>query len=505
MGRMTVLLALDQGTTSTRAIAFDASLRPLAVHQVELPQHFPSPGWVEHDPEEIFAHSVTCLRGALAGSGADVEDVAGIGITNQRETTVLWDRATGRAVHNAIVWQDRRTAGICERLRADGVEPLLTDRTGLLADPYFSATKIAWLLEEVPGLRAAAEGGALAFGTVDSWLLYRLTGGRVHATDATNASRTALFDIRRGDWHEELLRALRVPRAVLPEVRDCAAEFGVTEASVLGVPVPVRGMAGDQHAATLGQACFSPGMLKATYGTGCFALLNTGDQAVRSGHRLLTTIAWQLGGRRTYALEGAIFVAGAAVQWLRDGLGIIASASEAGELAARADPRSGVHLVPAFAGLGAPHWDASARGAILGLTRGSGRAEIARAALESVAWQTRDLLDAMRADWPALDAYGPRASGATTLRVDGGMTASAWTMGFLADALQAPVEVPEVAETTALGAAYLAGLGAGLLPSPDHPATHWRLARRYEPGMAAEEVRERHAAWREAVGRVLRG
>ncbi|MCR0984234.1 glycerol kinase GlpK [Roseomonas populi] len=495
------LLALDQGTTSTRAILFDAALTPRATHQIELPQHFPQPGWVEHDPEQIFAHSVECLRGALARAGTAPGRVAGIGITNQRETTLVWDRATGRPVHNAIVWQDRRSAPICERLRAAGLEALLTQRTGLLADPYFSATKLMWLLESIPGLRARAESGELAFGTVDSFLLHRLTGGRVHATDATNAARTMLLDIRRGEWDEEILRALDIPRALLPEVRDCAADFGTTDPALLGAAIPIRGMAGDQQAATLGQACFRPGMVKSTYGTGCFMLLNTGAAPVHSGHRLLTTIAWQIGGARTYALEGAIFTAGAAVQWLRDGLRIIGSAAEAGELAAGADPECGVVMVPAFTGLGAPHWDASARGAILGLTRGAGAAEIARAALESVAWQTRDLLDAMRADWPDM--------GDTVLRVDGGMTASDWTMRFLADALQCPVDVPAVAETTALGAAYLAGVAAGLLPPPgdsaEQEATHWRRRVRFEPAMPAEEADRRHAGWRDAVGRVLTG
>ncbi|UFN49729.1 glycerol kinase GlpK [Roseomonas sp. OT10] len=493
----TVLLALDQGTTSTRAIAFGADLRPRAAAQRELPQHFPSPGWVEHAPEDLLAHSVACLREALAASGAGARQVAGIGITNQRETTLLWDRATGQAVHRAIVWQDRRTAPLCDRLRAEGLEETIAERTGLLADPYFSATKLAWILEEVPGAREAAERGRLAFGTVDSFLLWHLTGGAAHATDATNAARTMLFDIRRGDWDDDLLRHLRIPRAVLPQVRDCAGEFGTTDPGILGAAVPIRGMAGDQQAATLGQACFAPGMVKATYGTGCFALLVTGDAPVRSAHRLLTTIAWQLGGRRAYALEGAIFVAGAVVQWLRDGLGLIASAAESGPLAARADPAQRVHFVPAFVGLGAPHWDAAARGAILGLTRGTGPAEIARAALESVAWQTRDLLEAMRADWPALSE--------TVLRVDGGMTGSDWTMQFLADALGAPVDVPEVAETTALGAAYLAGLQAGLCPAPGEGApTHWRLDRRFAPRMARTEAEERYDGWREAVGRVLR-
>jgi glycerol kinase len=493
-----MLLALDQGTTSTRAIAFDAALHPLATAQMELPQHFPADGWVEHAAEDIRDHAVACLRGALARAGGEAGALAGIGITNQRETTILWERATGRPIHRAIVWQDRRTAAICERLRAERLGELITSRTGLLPDPYFSGTKIAWLLEQIPGARAAAERGEVLFGTVDCWLVWCLTGGRVHATDATNASRTLLFDIRRGEWDEELLRALGVPRAMLPEVRDCAAEYGETEERVLGARVPIRGIAGDQQAATLGQACFAPGMMKSTYGTGCFALLNTGAEAVRSTNRLLTTVAWQIGGQRTYALEGAIFIAGAAVQWLRDGLGLIRHAAEAGALAERADATQRVHLVPAFVGLGAPWWDAEARGALLGLTRNTGAPEIARAALESVALQTRDLMEAMRADWPALD----RAE--TVLRVDGGMTASDWTMQFLADVLQAPVDRPEVMETTALGAAYLAGVQAGLLAAPDAgAAAHWRLERRFTPQMTGVEAAGRHAAWRDAVRRVL--
>ena len=485
-----MLLALDQGTTSTRAIAFDAGLMPRASAQVELPQHFPSPGWVEHEPEDIAAHALMVLRQAMGN--ARPADIAGIGITNQRETTLLWERATGRAVSRAIVWQDRRTAQACAVLRAAGHEALVTARTGLLLDPYFSATKLAWLLDNTPGARAAAERGELCFGTVDSFLLFRLTEGRVHATDATNAARTLLFDIHRGIWDPELCDLFRIPLALLPEVRDCAAHFGQT--TLLGGRIPILGMAGDQHAATIGQACFAPGMMKATYGTGCFALLVTGAQAIASQNRLLTTIAWQLGGVRAYALEGSIFMAGATVQWLRDGLGIIQHAHEAGEWAARADPAQRVHLVPGFTGLGAPWWDAGARGAILGLTRASGRAEICRAALESVALQTADLLDAMRADWPGM--------GETVLRVDGGMVASDWTMQFLADILAAPVDRPEVAETTALGAAYLAGLQAGLLPPPGDAPTHWRLERRFLPNMARAEAEARKAEWRIAVGRV---
>ncbi|WP_372620612.1 glycerol kinase GlpK [Falsiroseomonas sp.] len=490
------LLALDQGTTSTRAILHDAALAPRAAAQAALAQHYPSPGWVEHEPEEIWQASLATLREALAQGGTAAGQVAGIGITNQRETVLLWDRASGRALHRAIVWQDRRTAAHCARLVAEGAAETITARTGLLCDPYFSATKLAWLLDNVAGAREAAERGALAFGTVDSFLLWRLTGGRVHATDATNACRTMLYDIRRGDWDEELLKLFRIPRAVLPRILDCAAEFGTTEPSLLGAAVPIRGMAGDQHAATLGQACFAPGMVKSTYGTGCFAVLNTGEEPVVSRNRLLTTLAWQLGGKRTYALEGAIFVAGAAVQWLRDGLRLFADAAESGVLAQRADPAQNVVFVPAFVGLGAPYWDAEARGAILGLTRGTGPAEIARAALESVAFQTRDLIEAMEADWSASGA-------GRVLRVDGGMVASDWTMQFLADLLGAPVDRPEVQETTALGAAYLAGLQAGLLPPPGPSVAHWRLERRFTPSMPRPEADRRYAVWKDAVGRVL--
>jgi glycerol kinase len=503
-----LLLALDQGTTSTRAILFGPELTPRATAQQELPQHFPAPGWVEHEPEDIWQGALATLRGALAQGGAAARDLAGIGITNQRETVVLWERASGRPVHRAIVWQDRRTAAACAALRDTGQEALITRRTGLLADPYFSATKLAWLLDHVPGARAQAERGELAFGTVDSFLLWRLTGGRVHATDATNAARTLLFDITCSAWDEGLLRLFGIPRAILPEVRDCAAEFGATTPDILGTSVPIRGIAGDQQAATMGQACFAPGMLKSTYGTGCFALLNTGPTPVFSRHRLLTTIAWQLGGARTYALEGAIFVAGATVQWLRDGLGLIASAAETGELARQADPAQAVYLVPGFVGLGAPWWDAEARGAIFGLTRNTGRAELARAALESVAFQTRDLLDAMAADIAGDRRAGVAASGAgdnMVLRVDGGMVASDWTMQFLADVLGAPVDRPTVMETTALGAAWLAGLQAGIFPPPGAAATHWRLERRFLPQMAREEAARRHAGWLDAVRRTRSG
>jgi glycerol kinase len=489
------LLALDQGTTSTRAILHDSALAPRATAQAPLAQHFPSPGWVEHEPDEIFSATLAVLRDALAQGGTNAADVAGIGITNQRETTILWDRATGRAVHRAIVWQDRRTAAHCAKLVADGAAQLIAARTGLLCDPYFSATKLAWLLDNVPGAREAAERGALAFGTVDSFVLWRLTGGRVHATDATNACRTMLYDIRRGDWDDDLLRLFRIPRAVLPAIHDCAHEFGATDPALFGAAIPIRGIAGDQHAATLGQACFAPGMMKSTYGTGCFALLNTGTEPVISTNRLLTTLAWQIGGRRTYALEGAIFIAGAAVQWLRDGLKLLTDASQSGELARQADPAQQVIFVPAFVGLGAPYWDADARGAIFGLTRGTGPAEIARAALEAVAFQTRDLIEAMEADWTA--------SAERVLRVDGGMVASDWTMQFLSDLLGAPVDRTAVRETTALGAAYLAGLQAGLLPPPGPSVAHWRLDRRFTPRMARTEADTRYAAWKDAVRRVL--
>ncbi len=428
------VLAIDQGTTSTRAIVFDAQFRVRGTGQQEFPQHFPDSGWVEHDPIDLWQTTLATARAAIERSGVAASAIAAIGITNQRETTIVWDRATGEPVHRAIVWQDRRTADRCAQLRADGLEAIVSARTGLLLDPYFSGTKIAWILDHVPGARARAERGELAFGTVDTFLLWHLTGGRVHATDATNASRTLLFDIRKNAWDDELLAALRVPRALLPDVRDSAADFGSTDPALFGAAIPIRGIAGDQQAATIGQACFEPGMTKSTYGTGCFAVLNTGDDFVASKQRLLSTIAYRLRGRTTYALEGSIFVAGAAVQWLRDGLGVIDSAAASGVLAAQADPNQRVYLVPAFTGLGAPWWDAEARGARFGITRGTGPKELACAALESVCFQTRDLVDAMRKDWSA--------TAGTVLRVDGGMVASDWTMQRLADLLAAPVGSP---------------------------------------------------------------
>jgi glycerol kinase len=489
------VMALDQGTTSTRAILFRADATIAAVAQREFAQHFPASGWVEHDPEEIWASARFVMRAAMRKVGASASQIAALGITNQRETTVIWDRASGKPIANAIVWQDRRTADICQALKQDGHEALVRDRTGLLLDPYFSGTKAAWLLDNVPGARERAERGELAFGTIDSFLIWRLTGGKVHATDATNASRTMLLDIHSGTWDPELLRLLRVPASLLPEVRDCAADYGVTEAKLLGGPVAIRGVAGDQQAATVGQACFEPGMMKSTYGTGCFALLNTGHIAVPSRNRLLTTIAYQLDGQRTYALEGAIFVAGAAVQWLRDGLKIIKRAADAGPMAEAADPAQSVVLVPAFVGLGAPYWDPEARGAIFGMTRNTGRNELALAALEAVCFQTRDLLDAMTADWS-----GGRK---TVLRVDGGMTASDWTLQRLADTLDAPVDRPEVMETTALGAAYLAGLTSGFYPEPAAFAKRWRLARRFTAQMPRERREARYALWQDAVKRTL--
>jgi glycerol kinase len=488
------LLAIDQGTTSTRAILFDAALTPVATAQQEFPQIYPAPGLVEHDPEAIWSTTLATVRGAMAKAGVASRDVAAIGITNQRETTVVWDRETGRAIHNAIVWQDRRTADACAALRDAGHEPMIAERTGLLLDPYFSASKIAWLLDHVDGARQAAQAGRLAFGTVDSFLLWRLTGGKRHVTDATNAARTLLLDIRRGAWDAELCKLFDIPMTMLPEVRDCSGDFGTTD--LFEGTVRILGVAGDQQAATVGQGCFTPGMMKSTYGTGCFALLNTGLEPVASKNRLLTTIAYQLDGRRTYALEGAIFIAGAAVQWLRDALKVIGAAPDVNALAGKADPAEAVYLVPAFVGLGAPWWDAQARGALFGLTRNSGVAELARATLEAVGYQTRDLLEAMRADWPA-------ASADTVLRVDGGMAASDVTMQFVADILDAPVDRPTVMETTALGAAYLAGVAAGLCPDLGGFAATWKRERRFQPRMDAATRDRKWAGWRDAVARTL--
>jgi glycerol kinase len=496
MTRPGYLLAIDQGTTSSRAMVFDRGGRAVGQAQKELPQHFPQPGWVEHDPEDIWRDTCAVVEGALSEAGTGAGEVVAVGITNQRETTVLWDRASGEALHRAIVWQDRRTVELCDRLRAEGHEATVQARTGLLLDPYFSASKIAWLLDKVPGARDRAERGELAFGTIDCFLLWRLTGGRVHATDATNAARTMIYDIHRQAWDEELLALFGIPAAILPEVRDSNADFGATPADLFDAPLPVTGIAGDQQAASVGQACFQPGMTKSTYGTGCFALMNTGPRALTSTNRLLTTIGYRLSGETTYALEGSIFIAGAAVQWLRDGLGLIASAAESEGLARQADEAQEVYLVPAFTGLGAPYWDAHARGALFGLTRASGRAEIVRAALEAVCFQTRDLLEAMAADG---------AAAVSDLRVDGGMVANEWLMQRLADLIGCTVERPVVSETTALGAAALAGLGAGVLAGLDDIAAMWQSAGRFEPAMAEAERARRYAGWRDAVARVRSG
>ena len=486
------VLAIDQGTTSSRAILFDRAGSPQAAAQTELPQIFPRPGWVEHDAERIWQDTVKVCRAVIDQAGAERIDT--IGITNQRETTVIWDRASGRPIHNAIVWQDRRTSEFCQNLKNEGQEAEIQQKTGLVIDPYFSASKLAWLLDTVDGARAAATRGELAFGTIDCWLLWQLTGGRVHATDVTNAARTMLFDIHTQQWDDDLLARFDVPRAVLPEVRDSSGRFGETDPALFGRAIPITGIAGDQQAATFGQAAFEPGMIKSTYGTGCFALLNTGSHAVPSTNRLLTTIAWRVGGQTTYALEGSIFVAGAAMQWLRDGLKLIDQAGDTERLADGIADTGGVYLVPAFTGLGAPFWDADARGAILGLTRASGIAEIARAALEAISYQTRDLMAAMAADGAAPNV---------ALRVDGGLVANDWAMQFLSDMLDLPVERPVVTETTALGAAYLAGLETGFYGGLDEIARNWQRDRRWTPTMAAARREALYAGWRQAVRRVL--
>ena len=487
------VLAIDQGTTSSRAIVFGDDFHPLSVGQQEFPQHFPNSGWVEHSPADIWTSTLRVCREAMAKAPDAGADVAAIGITNQRETTLVWDRSTGEPVYNAIVWQDRRTADFCAKLRGEGHEATFTARTGLLLDPYFSGTKIAWILDNVDGARARAERGELAFGTVDTWLIWQLTGGKVHATDATNASRTLIYNIHENAWDAELCRLLNIPQSLLPRVMDSADDFGKTGADLFGREIPILGVAGDQQAATVGQACFMPGMVKSTYGTGCFALMNTGKTPVKSNNRMLTTIAYRLNGETTYALEGSIFIAGAAVQWLRDGLGLIENAGDTQAMAEAADPNQDVYLVPAFVGLGAPYWDADARGALFGLTRNTGPKEIARAVLQSVGYQTSDLVAAMQADWP--DAEQP------VLRVDGGMTASDWTMQFLADILGAPVDRPTVPETTALGAAWLAGSKAGLWPGADVFSAQWQLEKRFEPQLQQSERARLLAGWRDAVKR----
>ncbi len=491
------VLAIDQGTTSTRAALFRADTSVAALAQQEFSQHFPADGEVEHEPEDLWTTTLETCRSAMRKAGAGAKDIVAVGIANQRETTLVWHRGTGRPVHRAIVWQDRRTADLCARLKGEGHEPLFEAKTGLLLDPYFSGTKLAWLLQKDGEIADLAARGELAFGTVDTYLLWRLTGGKVHLTDATNASRTLLFNIHDGRWDDALLAVLGIPKAVLPQVLDCSAAFGVTDPALFGAAIPIYGVAGDQQAALIGQACFAPGTVKSTYGTGCFALLNTGRTPVASRNRLLTTIAYQLDGNRTYALEGSIFVAGASVQWLRDNLRIVQSAEETGELAAAADPTQDVFLVPAFVGLGAPYWRPDVRGALFGLTRATGPRELAQAALESVCFQTLDLLTAMKADWRDAE------NSLKVLRVDGGMAASDWTMQRLADLSGSQVDRPHIKETTVLGVAYLAGLRAGFFPEPDRFAGLWQSERRFTPQMDAAARERKLAGWASAVRKLL--
>lgn len=489
------ILSIDQGTTSSRSILFNEQAEPVAVAQREFSQHFPRDGWVEHDPEEIWDTTVQVIRQVVEEKGVQPAEIAAFGIANQRETTLLWDRSSGEPIYNAIVWQDRRTADFCAQLKAEGFESVVTEKTGLLLDPYFSATKIKWLLDNVDGARRRAERGELAFGTIDTFLLWRLTGGKVHKTDATNASRTLLFNIFSQQWDETLCQKMDIPMTILPSVEDSSAEFGSSLNKFLGREIPITGIAGDQQAALIGQCCFDPGMTKSTFGTGCFVIMNTGSEAVRSHNKLLTTVAYRLDGKVTYGLEGSIFVAGAAVQWLRDGLKLISDASETEAIARQTGSSSGVYLVPAFTGLGAPHWDPNARGAIFGLTRDTGIGEIVTATLQSVCFQTRDLLEAM-----ASDGCVP-----TLLRVDGGMIANDWLAQFLADTLDTVVDRPKVTETTALGACFLAGLKVGVFDSLDGVRSRWQEQRRFEPLMGSEERDRLYAGWCEAVERTKAG
>ena len=489
---MSYVLALDQGTTSSRAIVFDHAGTIRATAQQEFRQIFPRPGWVEHDAEEIWASQAAVAAEALATLGIGAADVAAIGITNQRETTVVWDRATGEPVYHAIVWQDRRTAGYCDQLRAEGRAPLFKEKTGLVLDAYFSGTKVRWILENVEGVRARAEAGELAFGTIDAWLVWKLTGGARHVTDPSNASRTLLFNIHTGDWDDELLAILGVPRSMLPDVGSSSEVYGETTGDLFASPIPIAGIAGDQQAALFGQVCTQPGMVKNTYGTGCFMLMNTGTEPVASENNLLTTVAWKIGDTTEYALEGSIFIAGAVVQWLRDGLGLIESSADVEALARQVEDNGGVYLVPAFVGLGAPHWDQYARGTIVGLTRGSTAAHVARAALESIAYQTADVIHAMEAD---------SGIALTELRVDGGATANNLMMQFQADVLGVPVVRPIVKETTALGAAYLAGLAVGYWNSVDEIADQWQIDQTFDPAMDRADIEALMARWSKALGR----
>lgn len=491
------ILAIDQGTTSTRAVLFDCDLNIISIAQQEFKQYFPKPGWVEHNPEDLFTSTLSTCREVLKKANLKAADIACIGITNQRETTVLWDPDTGKPIHKAIVWQDRRASDICSNLKNDGHENLVAEHTGLLIDSYFSGPKINWALKNIDGAFEKAMSGKLIFGTVETWLIWRLTGGAVHATDATNASRTMMYDIRNGCWDPALLELLEIPSSILPIVKDSSSEFGETLSEFFDGSIKICGAIGDQQSASVGQACFTPGMMKSTYGTGCFALLNTGEAIVRSQNRLLTTIAYQLNGTPTYALEGSIFMAGAVVQWLRDGLKIIENASDIQKLAQKAADNQDVVMVPAFTGLGAPYWDSNARGSIFGISRGTGQAEFARAALESVGYQTRDLLEAMHKDWKTITNED------TILRVDGGMASSDWTMQFLSDILGVPVDRPITLETTAVGAAYMAGLHAGVLPTPDEFAKKWSLERRFTPKISETTRKEKYDRWQDCVSRTL--
>ena len=483
------ILGIDQGTTSTRAVLFDDSGTPIHTAQRELPQIFPYDSWVEHDPEEIWSATVAMCTEAIAACPDGASAITAIGITNQRETTVVWDRATGAPVHNAIVWQDRRTASVCNTLREGGYADAIAAKTGLVIDPYFSGTKVAWILDNVAGARKQARDGKLAFGTIDTFLLWRLTGGQVHATDATNASRTMLFNIHQQVWDKALLDLLGIPIRLLPDVHDSASDFGETDPTLFGAAIPIRGVAGDQQAGLIGQAGFEPGMIKSTFGTGCFAMLNTGNTPLASNHKLLTTVAYRIAGQTTYALEGSIFIAGAAIQWLRDQLKIIDDAAQTESIARALPETGGVYLVPAFTGLGAPYWDAEARGSIVGLTRDSGAPEIIRATLESVVYQTRDLFEAMAAD----------GTTPASVRVDGGMAANDWAMQFLADILSLRVERPFNTETTVLGAAYLSALGAGIYNSLDEVATRWRIDKTFTPTMAGTDRERLYTGWLQAV------
>jgi glycerol kinase len=493
---MTYILAIDQGTTSTRAILFDEKMIPVGTKQIEFKQYFPKSGWVEHDPQDLWSTTLETCGSAIKSAGIKSSEITAIGITNQRETVIVWDKITGKPIYNAIVWQDRRTSDLCEVLRDKGHEVMITERTGLLIDPYFSSTKLKWILDNIKGARDRALKGDLLFGTVDSFLIWKLTGGVVHATDATNAARTMLYDIRKGRWSKTICDLLDIPMQMLPQVKDCADDFGETSADLFNASIPICGVAGDQQAATIGQACFQPGMMKSTYGTGCFALLNTGETPVVSQNRLLTTIAYQLNGKPTYALEGSIFVAGAVVQWLRDSLKIIDEAAQTQSLAQKADPHQNVIIVPAFVGLGAPYWNAKCRGAIFGLTRGSGVPEMAKASLESVGYQTRDLLEAMSADWEVIGME-------SILRVDGGMSSSDWAMQFLSDIIGAPVDRPAMLETTALGVAWLAGMHKGVYPTQEEFAAQWSQEIQFTPNMSEDQRQSKYLVWKKAVHAAL--